>query len=52
VRDYADSLGVAPDQAALERGLQEKAAEFNGAGRNLYVNNVPTGANANEGGGE
>jgi phosphomethylpyrimidine synthase len=37
VRDYASTVGVAPDQAALERGLQEKAAEFNGAGRNLYV---------------
>ena len=36
VRDYADSLGVAPDRA-LERGLEEKAAEFNDGGRSLYV---------------
>jgi phosphomethylpyrimidine synthase len=36
VRDYAASLGVAPEQA-LSRGLDEKAAEFNDAGQTLYV---------------
>jgi phosphomethylpyrimidine synthase len=36
VRDYAASLGVAPEQA-LSRGLEEKAAEFNDAGQSLYV---------------
>jgi phosphomethylpyrimidine synthase len=36
VRDYADSLGVAPDQA-LQQGLASKAAEFNETGQKLYV---------------
>src|SRR3978361_285752 len=36
VRAYADSLGVAPDQA-LQQGLADKAAEFKEAGRNLYA---------------
>jgi phosphomethylpyrimidine synthase len=36
VREYAESLGVAAEQA-LSRGLQEKAAEFNDAGQSLYV---------------
>jgi phosphomethylpyrimidine synthase len=36
VRAYADSLGMAPEQA-LSRGLDEKAAEFNQAGQSLYV---------------
>ena len=49
VREYADSLGMAPEQA-LSRGLEEKAAEFNHAGQNLHVPaagqnlNVRTGA--------
>ena len=49
VREYADSLGMAPEQA-LSRGLEEKAAEFNQAGQNLHVPaagqnlNVRTGA--------
>jgi phosphomethylpyrimidine synthase len=46
VRDYAASVGVAPEQA-LQQGLAEKAAEFNGAGRNIYV-----GATSPDGGGE
>ncbi|HEX3698423.1 MAG TPA: phosphomethylpyrimidine synthase ThiC [Polyangia bacterium] len=36
VRDYADSLGMAPDKA-LEEGLREKAAAFNDSGQNLYA---------------
>ena len=36
VRDYADSLGVAPE-SALAQGLQEKAAEFKDRGQSLYV---------------
>jgi phosphomethylpyrimidine synthase len=36
VRDYADSLGVAPE-SALAQGLEEKAAEFKDRGQSLYV---------------
>jgi phosphomethylpyrimidine synthase len=36
VRDYADSLGVAPERA-LAQGLEEKAAEFKDGGQKLYV---------------
>ena len=36
VRDYADSLGVAPEQA-LARGLEDKASEFKDAGKSLYM---------------
>jgi phosphomethylpyrimidine synthase len=36
VRDYADSLGVAPERA-LAQGLEEKAAEFKDRGQSLYV---------------
>ncbi|HEY2900939.1 MAG TPA: phosphomethylpyrimidine synthase ThiC [Polyangia bacterium] len=36
VRDYADSLGLAPEKA-LEEGLREKAAAFNDSGQNLYA---------------
>jgi phosphomethylpyrimidine synthase len=36
VRDYARSLGVAPEQA-LARGMEQKAVEFNDAGQSLYV---------------
>jgi phosphomethylpyrimidine synthase len=46
VRDYAASLGVAPEQA-LQKGLEEKASEFNVTGRSLY-----TAANPDSGGGE
>src|SRR5689334_20338626 len=36
VRDFADSMGVAPERA-LEQGLEEKAAEFKDRGQTLYV---------------
>ncbi len=36
VRDYADSLGVAPERA-LAKGMEEKAAEFKDGGQALYV---------------
>jgi phosphomethylpyrimidine synthase len=36
VRDYADSLGVAPERA-LAQGLEEKASEFKDGGQRLYV---------------
>jgi len=36
VRDYADSLGVAPERA-LAKGMEEKAAEFKDRGQALYV---------------
>jgi phosphomethylpyrimidine synthase len=36
VRDYAATLGVAPEQA-LARGLEDKATEFKDTGKTLYV---------------
>ncbi len=36
VRDYADSIGLAPERA-LAQGLEEKAAEFKDRGQALYV---------------
>jgi phosphomethylpyrimidine synthase len=42
VREYADSLGMAPDQALAE-GLKAKAAEFNETGQKLYVPAGSTG---------
>jgi phosphomethylpyrimidine synthase len=36
VRDYAASLGVADEQAALERGMAEKSEEFRREGGEIY----------------
>ena len=36
VREYADSIGVAPERA-LAQGMEEKAAEFKDGGQSLYV---------------
>ena len=36
VRDYADSLGI-DEQAALEKGMEEKSKEFKDAGAEIYL---------------
>jgi phosphomethylpyrimidine synthase len=37
VRDYAAKLGLADDTAAIEEGLQSKAAEFKEKGGEIYA---------------
>jgi hypothetical protein len=36
VREYAESLGMAPEKA-LEEGMREKAVAFKEGGQHLYV---------------
>jgi phosphomethylpyrimidine synthase len=43
VRDYAARKGL-EDQAALEHGLKDKAAEFLASGAELYQGDLPAGA--------
>jgi phosphomethylpyrimidine synthase len=43
VRDYAASAGL-DEQAALQEGLKEKAAEFVAAGAEIYQGELPEGA--------
>jgi phosphomethylpyrimidine synthase len=37
VRDYAAKLGLADDSAAIEEGMQSKAAEFKEKGGEIYA---------------